>query len=125
MDWDHGLSTVHDRAVDGIGSGSLGVTVAQRQHSSGSGFASSAFFGALSFSAAVGGLTGSAGVTQLGLPAIFVIPAAICLLTFAGLVGLNRRADGLDNRYARLPAGGRGRLRTRARGRGPIRALDR
>lgn len=71
----------------------LGVTVAQRLYPSGSGFASSVFFGALGISVTVGGLIGSAGVSQLGLPAIFAVPAGICALTLVGLVLLARQTE--------------------------------
>lgn len=72
----------------------LGVTVAQDLYPSGSGFASSAFFGALGLSATAGGLIGSLGVSQLGLPTVFTVPAAICVLAIAGLISLNRQAEG-------------------------------
>ena len=60
----------------------LGMTVAQDLYPSGVGYASSIFFGGLSLSAALGGLLGGIGVSQLGMPLVFLIPVLV-----SGFVG--------------------------------------
>ena len=60
----------------------LGMTVAQDLYPSGVGYASSVFFGGLSLSAALGGLLGGIGASQLGMPLVFLIPALV-----SGFVG--------------------------------------
>lgn len=61
----------------------LGVTVAQDLYPEGVGYASSVFFSGLGLSAALGGLMGSVGVAQLGMPGVFIVPALV-----SGVVGL-------------------------------------
>jgi len=64
---------------------SLGVTIAQQLHPGGVATASGLFTGAIMLAAAAGGAIGGFGVTVLGLPGVFVIPAAF---TAAAVVGL-------------------------------------
>ena len=63
----------------------LGVSVAQRLYPQGVGVASTAFFSSLAVASTLGGLIGSAGVTRLGLPGLFFVPAGLCA---AGVLGL-------------------------------------
>lgn len=57
----------------------LGATYAQRLHPAGAGFATSVFFGAQSLAFATGGATGAASAGGIGLPTMFLVPAALCL----------------------------------------------
>ncbi len=61
--------------------GGIGITVAQDLHPSGIGLASSLYFSAIRFSAAIGGIAGGLGVGWFGVPGVFVVPAALCLLS--------------------------------------------
>lgn len=70
----------------------LGVSVAQQLYPSGVGVASSTFMSSLVFASTVGGLLGSAFVTDLGLPGIFVVPAVLSALALVGMAVLARRA---------------------------------
>jgi SET family sugar efflux transporter-like MFS transporter len=63
----------------------LGVTVAQNLYPQGVGVASTTFFSAIMFSGAVGGVAASIGVTTLGLPGVFLLPAGLCALAAIGL----------------------------------------
>lgn len=65
--------------------GGIGITVAQDLHPSGIGLASSLYFSAIRFSAAIGGIAGGLGVGWFGVPGVFVVPAALCLLSAGGL----------------------------------------
>lgn len=69
----------------------LGVTVAQRLYPEGVGLASGVFLSALTTGAALGGVVGSLGVSSLGLPHVFFIPAALAALGGLGLLVLQRR----------------------------------
>ena len=68
--------------------GGIGITVAQDLHPSGIGLASSLYFSAIRFAGAVGGIAGGLGVGWFGVPGVFVVPAALCLLSAAGLLVL-------------------------------------
>jgi len=64
----------------------LGVTHAQRLSPGGAGLASSVFFGAQAVAGVTGSLAGSAAVLVLGLPALFFLPAILCLAAGALLL---------------------------------------
>jgi MFS transporter, SET family, sugar efflux transporter len=66
--------------------GGIGVIVAQDLYPSGIGLASSLYFSALRFSAAIGGLAGSLGVGWFGVPGVFLVPALLCLVAAIGLL---------------------------------------
>jgi len=63
----------------------LGVTVAQSFYPQGVGVASSLYFSAIRFSSAVGGVAGSIGVSALGVPGVFVVPAVLSGVATLGL----------------------------------------
>ena len=62
------------------------VIVAQDLYPSGIGLASSLYFSALRFSAAIGGLAGALGVGWFGVPGVFLVPALLCLVAAVGLL---------------------------------------
>jgi MFS transporter, SET family, sugar efflux transporter len=66
--------------------GGIGVIVAQDLYPNGIGMASSLYFSALRFSAAIGGIAGALGVGWLGVPGVFLIPALLCLVAAVGLM---------------------------------------
>jgi SET family sugar efflux transporter-like MFS transporter len=66
--------------------GGIGVVVAQDLYPNGIGLASSLYFSALRFSAAIGGIAGAVGVGWLGVPGVFLIPALLCLVAAVGLM---------------------------------------
>jgi MFS transporter, SET family, sugar efflux transporter len=66
--------------------GGIGVVVAQDLYPSGIGLASSLYFSALRFSAAIGGLAGALGVGWFGVPGVFLVPALLCLVAALGLL---------------------------------------
>jgi SET family sugar efflux transporter-like MFS transporter len=66
--------------------GGIGITVAQDFYPDGIGMASSLYFSAIRFSAAVGGLAGAVGVGWLGVPGVFGVPAGLCVLAAVGLL---------------------------------------
>lgn len=72
----------------------LGATYAQRLHPGGAGFATSVFFGAQGLSGLTGGLVGSGGTRLLGLPGLFLVPAALCAVACALLLLFAPRAKG-------------------------------
>ncbi len=65
--------------------GGIGISVAQDLYPSGIGMASSLYFSAIRFAAAVGGVAGGLGVGVLGVPRVFLVPAALCLVAAVGL----------------------------------------
>lgn len=69
----------------------LGVSVAQDLHPEGIGLASSTFMSSLIFASTVGGLVGSAFVSGLGIPHVFVVPAVLSALALVGMALLARR----------------------------------
>jgi MFS transporter, SET family, sugar efflux transporter len=75
----------------------LGVSVAQQLHPSGVGVASSTFMSSIVFASTVGGLLGSAFVSALGIPGVFVVPA---VLSAAALVGMGLLARRLGRQAA-------------------------
>jgi MFS transporter, SET family, sugar efflux transporter len=66
--------------------GGIGVIVAQDLYPNGIGLASSLYFSALRFSAAIGGLAGALGVSWFGVPGVFLVPALLCLVAAIGLL---------------------------------------
>lgn len=68
--------------------GGIGITVAQDLYPTGIGLASSLYFSAIRFAAAIGGIAGAIGVRWFGVPGVFVVPAVLCLVAAAGLLAL-------------------------------------
>ena len=68
--------------------GGIGITVAQDLYPSGIGMASSLYFSAIRFAAAIGGIAGGLGVGWFGVPGVFAVPAELCLVAAAGLLAL-------------------------------------
>ena len=66
--------------------GGIGIIVAQDLYPNGIGLASSLYFSALRFSAAIGGLAGALGVGWFGVPGVFLVPALLCLVAAVGLL---------------------------------------
>jgi SET family sugar efflux transporter-like MFS transporter len=66
--------------------GGIGITVAQDLYPTGIGLASSLYFSAIRFAAAIGGIAGALGVRWFGVPGVFAVPAVLCLLAAAGLL---------------------------------------
>lgn len=66
--------------------GGIGITVAQDLYPSGVGMASSLYFSALRFAAAIGGVAGSLGVGWFGVPGVFLVPALMCGVAAVGLL---------------------------------------
>ncbi len=65
--------------------GGIGITVAQDLYPNGIGMASSLYFSAIRFAAAIGGVAGGLGVGWFGVPGVFGVPAALCLVAAVGL----------------------------------------
>jgi len=66
--------------------GGIGIVVAQDLYPTGIGLASSLYFSAIRFSAAIGGIAGGLGVGWFGVPGVFLVPAAMCLVSAVGLL---------------------------------------
>ena len=66
--------------------GGIGIIVAQDLYPNGIGMASSLYFSALRFSAAIGGLAGALGVNWFGVPGVFGVPALLCIVAAGGLL---------------------------------------
>jgi MFS transporter, SET family, sugar efflux transporter len=66
--------------------GGIGISVAQDLYPDGVGMASSLYFSAIRFSAAIGGLAGGLGVGWFGVPGVFLVPAIGCVVAAAGLL---------------------------------------
>jgi SET family sugar efflux transporter-like MFS transporter len=66
--------------------GAIGITVAQDLYPSGIGLASSLYFSAIRFSAAIGGIAGGLGVGWFGVPGVFLVPALLCMVAALGLL---------------------------------------
>lgn len=69
----------------------LGITVAHQLLPEKIGLASSMYTSSLPLSGAVGGALGAFGVSWLGIPHLFFIPAALSTAGFIGLFGTIRR----------------------------------
>lgn len=65
--------------------GGIGITVAQDLYPAGIGLASTLYFSAIRFAGAIGGIAGGLGVGWFGVPGVFLVPAALCLVAAAGL----------------------------------------
>ncbi|MEY9951627.1 MFS transporter [Leifsonia sp. EB34] len=72
----------------------LGIIVAQRLLPSAVATASAIFLSSTALSSALGGLTGGLGVAVIGLPAVFLVPAAFALIAVVGLAVMARRQEG-------------------------------
>jgi SET family sugar efflux transporter-like MFS transporter len=66
--------------------GGIGITVAQDLYPTGIGMASSLYFSAVRFSAAIGGVAGGLGVGWFGVPGVFLVPAVLCMVSAVGLL---------------------------------------
>jgi SET family sugar efflux transporter-like MFS transporter len=66
--------------------GGIGIMVAQDLYPTGIGLASSLYFSAIRFSAAIGGIAGGLGVGWFGVPGVFLVPAGLCLVAAGGLL---------------------------------------
>ena len=66
--------------------GGIGIYVAQDLYPTGIGLASSLYFSAIRFSAAIGGIAGGLGVGWFGVPGVFAVPALMCVAAAAGLL---------------------------------------
>jgi len=76
----------------------LGIIVAQRLLPGAAATASAVFMSSTAIASALGGLAGGIGVEGLGLPAVFLLPAAFGILAVAGLAVMSRRRP--DGRLA-------------------------
>jgi SET family sugar efflux transporter-like MFS transporter len=68
----------------------LGIIVAQRLLPGAVATASAIFMSSTAIASALGGLTGAIGVTVLGLPFVFLLPAAYALLATIGITLMSR-----------------------------------
>ena len=68
----------------------LGIIIAQRLLPDAVATASAIFMSASSLSSALGGVLGGVGVASVGLPNVFLIPAALALVAVAGLAVMAR-----------------------------------
>lgn len=68
----------------------LGIIVAQRLLPGAVATASAIFMSSTAVASALGGLTGAIGVTVLGLPAVFLLPAAYALFATIGITIMSR-----------------------------------
>jgi SET family sugar efflux transporter-like MFS transporter len=66
--------------------GGIGITVAQDLYPNGIGMASSLYFSAIRFAAAIGGVAGGLGVGWFGVPGVFLVPALLCIVAAVGLL---------------------------------------
>jgi MFS transporter, SET family, sugar efflux transporter len=66
--------------------GGIGIIVAQDLYPTGIGLASSLYFSAFRFSAAIGGIAGGLGVGWFGVPGVFLVPALLCIVAALGLL---------------------------------------
>ena len=71
----------------------LGIIVAQRLLPHAVATASAIFISSTALSSALGGVAGGLGVAVLGLPQVFLIPAACSLLAVLGLAAMAQRYD--------------------------------
>jgi MFS transporter, SET family, sugar efflux transporter len=80
----------------------LGIVVAQRLLPQSVATASAIFLSSTSVASALGGVAGSIGVSVVGLPIVFLVPAVFSLLASIGLAILTRMKPALSRRV--LPA---------------------
>lgn len=64
----------------------LGITVAQDLYPQGVGVASSVFYSGLMLAVALGGVIGGFGVSIVGMPNVFFLPAVVCGLATIGMI---------------------------------------
>lgn len=83
----------------------LGIVVAQRLLPQAVATASAIFLSSTSVASALGGVAGSIGVSVLGLPLVFLIPAVFAVLASVGLAILSRSKPSVTRPRA-SPAGG-------------------
>jgi SET family sugar efflux transporter-like MFS transporter len=69
----------------------LGIIVAQRLLPTAVATASAIFISSTAISSALGGLTGGLGVAAIGLPLVFLVPAALAGVAVIGLLIMSRR----------------------------------
>ncbi|WP_104088790.1 MFS transporter [Arthrobacter sp. GMC3] len=69
----------------------LGIIVAQRLLPAAVATASAIFLSSTAVSSAIGGLAGGLGVAAIGLPLVFIIPAAFAAIAVIGLLVMDRR----------------------------------
>ena len=72
----------------------LGIIVAQRLLPSAVATASAIFMSSTALSSALGGITGGVGIAVVGLPMVFLFPAAYAAIATVGLAIMARRATG-------------------------------
>jgi SET family sugar efflux transporter-like MFS transporter len=68
----------------------LGIVVAQRLLPTAVATASAIFISSTALSSALGGLAGGLGAAWIGLPLVFLVPAAFALTAVVGLTGMAR-----------------------------------
>ncbi len=68
----------------------LGIIVAQRLLPTAVATASAIFLSSTAVSSAIGGLAGGLGVAAIGLPLVFLIPAALAAIAVIGLLAISR-----------------------------------
>jgi SET family sugar efflux transporter-like MFS transporter len=73
----------------------LGIVVAQRLLPRAVATASAIFLSSTSVASALGGVAGSIGVGQIGLPLVFLVPAVFALLASVGLAIMSRSQHGV------------------------------
>lgn len=69
----------------------LGIVVAQRLLPTAVATASAIFMSATPIASALGGASGGIGVAVLGLPNVFIVPAAYAAVAVLGLMGMSRK----------------------------------
>jgi SET family sugar efflux transporter-like MFS transporter len=68
----------------------LGIIVAQRILPAAVATASAIFLSSTAISSAIGGLVGGLGVAVIGLPLVFIVPAAFAAIAVIGLLAMAR-----------------------------------
>ena len=81
-------------------SAGLGITVAQQLYPQRVGLASSMYGSVIPLAGALGGSLGAFGVTTLGIPHVFFIPATLTVLGFVGMILTARRYRPDDSAFA-------------------------
>jgi SET family sugar efflux transporter-like MFS transporter len=76
----------------------LGIVVAQRLLPQAVATASAIFLSSTSVASALGGVAGSIGVSVIGLPMVFMVPAAFALMASVGLAILSRTQSAVSRR---------------------------
>ena len=81
----------------------LGIIVAQRLLPTAVATASAIFLSSTAISSAIGGLAGGLGAAVIGLPLVFVIPAAFAAIAVIGLLIMSRRESRIASSGAERP----------------------